>query len=547
MNSARFAITETGQWPRLRELGAAARQTDFRRLLGPERAARYQLEAAGLYLDFSRNLVSDEALALLTGLAEASPLAEHREAMFRGEAINTSEARPVLHTALRAGADELRADGLGELAGEIETRRRRIGEISERIRSGEWLGVTGKPIRDVVNLGIGGSDLGPRLACEALKEFAHERIRCHFLSNVDGEPIHSLLAGLDPETTLVIIASKSFTTQETLLNAETAAHWFYKSFQESFQERANFQNPFASPHFIAVTAAPERALAAGIPPGQLLQFDEWVGGRYSLWSSIGLSIAISAGFDNFNSMLNGARAMDQHFRRAPLARNMPVILALLGIWYANLLTAESQAVIPYCERLGQLPAYLQQLDMESNGKSVTRSGEVVATATGPIVWGGAGTNSQHSFFQLLHQGAHLVPVDFIGIAGDSLSAPEHHRALLANLIAQSSALMLGRQSGELPPWRNYPGNRPSNVLLLERLTPQAFGALIALYEHKVFVQGSLWNINSFDQWGVELGKELAQRLLEGSGKASGKDSGGQSGLDAGAQATLDRLGFGDSA
>ena len=537
MNSARFAITETGQWPRLRELGAAARQTEFRRLLGPERAAHYQLEAAGLYLDFSRNLVSDEALALLTGLAEASPLAEHREAMFRGEAINTSEARPVLHTALRAGADELRTDGLGELAGEIETRRRRIGEISERIRTGEWLGVTGKPIRDVVNLGIGGSDLGPRLACEALKEFAHARIRCHFLSNVDGEPIRSLLAGLDPETTLVIIASKSFTTQETLLNAETAARWFRENFQESLQERAEIQNPFASPHFIAVTAAPERALAAGIPPGQLLQFDEWVGGRYSLWSAIGLSIAISIGFDNFNSMLNGARAMDQHFRQAPLARNMPVILALLGIWYANLLAAESQAVIPYCERLGQLPAYLQQLDMESNGKSVTRSGEAVATATGPIVWGGAGTNSQHSFFQLLHQGTHLVPVDFIGIAEDSLSAPEHHRALLANMIAQSSALMLGRQSGDLPPWRNYAGNRPSNVLLLERLTPQTFGALIALYEHKVFVQGSLWNINSFDQWGVELGKELARRLLED----SGKDSGEHSGLDAGSMALLAKL------
>ncbi len=528
-----FDITQARQWPRLNSLAAGIADTNFRELLGPERAARYRLEAAGLYLDYSRNLVTDEVMGLLAALAEGSPLAARREAMFRGGAINTTENRPVLHTALRAAPGDLQADGLGELAGEIEAQSNRIREVSERIRAGEWLGLGGKPVRDVVNLGIGGSDLGPKLACEALKEFAHERIRCHFVSNVDGEAIRSTLRGLDPATTLVIVASKTFTTQETLLNARTAATWFQESFQESFQDRPGMENPYASPHFIAVTAAPAKAMRAGIPQDRILLFDEWVGGRYSLWSSIGLSIAISVGYDNFIRMLEGARQMDRHFRAAPAAENMPVVLALLGLWYANFLAAESHAVIPYCERLAQLPSYLQQLDMESNGKSVTSSGENVGHATGPIVWGLTGTNGQHSFFQLLHQGTHLVPIDFIGIAEDELSSPEHHRVLLANMIAQSAALMAGRRSEDLPPWRNYPGNRPSNVLLLDRLAPETFGALIALYEHKVFVQGSLWNINSFDQWGVELGKELARRLLD--------ESDDRNVLDAGAQALLDRI------
>ena len=520
-----FDITAAPQWPQLAALAAAARETDFAALAGRERAARYQLEATGLYLDYSRNLVTDEVMDILAALAENSPLASHREKMFRGEAINTTEHRPVLHTALRAREDELRADGLGGLAAEIAAQKRRIRQVSERIRAGEWLGATGKPPRDMVNLGIGGSDLGPKLACEALKEFAHQSIRCHFVSNVDGEAIHSTLGGLDPETTLVIVASKSFTTQETLLNANTAAQWF--------RERLGIETPFASPHFIGVTAAPDRAVETGIPRDQLLLFGDSVGGRYSLWSAIGLPIAVSVGYDNFTRMLAGARQMDRHFRTTPAAQNMPVVLALLGLWYANFLAAESHGVVPYCERLGQLPFYLQQLDMESNGKSITLGGERVSHATGPIVWGLAGTNGQHSFFQLLHQGTHLVPVDFIGIGEDSLSSPEHHRVLLANMIAQSAALMAGRRSGKLPPWRNLPGNRPSNVLLLDRITPETFGALIALYEHKVFVQGSLWNINSFDQWGVELGKELAQRLLD--------DGEVPSELDAGARALLGRL------
>ena len=529
----KFVITNTGQWPRLESLAAAVRDIDCNQLLGPERAANYRLEAAGLYLDYSRNLVTDEVMKALVELAEISPLSTHWEAMFRGEAINTTEERPVLHTALRAAPEDLQADGLGELSGEIEAQLQRIREISERIRAGEWLGVTGKPVRDVVNLGIGGSDLGPKLACEAVKEFAHEDVRCHFISNVDGEPIRSLLSALDPETTLVIVSSKSFTTQETLLNANTAATWF----QESFREGLGIDNPFASPHFIGITAAPEKAMQSGIPEDQLLLFGDWVGGRYSLWSSIGLTIAITAGYDNFARLLEGARQMDRHFRSAPPARNMPVILALLGLWYTNFLHAESHAVIPYCERLRHLPFYLQQLDMESNGKSVTFSGEQVSQATGPVVWGLTGTDGQHSFFQLLHQGTHLVPVDFIGIGEDELSSPEHHRVLLANMLAQSVALMEGKQSGNLPSWRNYPGNRPSNVLLLDRLTPKSLGALIALYEHKVFVQGSLWNINSFDQWGVELGKELARQLLND----SDNENDGHSEIDAGAKLLLDRL------
>ena len=383
----KFVITDSSQWPRLKNLAASVRDIEFRESLGTERAANFRLEAASLYLDYSRNLVTDEVMNALVELAEISPLPTHREAMFRGEAINTTEERPVLHTALRASPEDLQADGLGELSGEIEAQLGRIREISERIRAGQWLGVTGKPVRDVVNLGIGGSDLGPKLACEALKEFAHEDVRCHFLSNVDGEPIRSLLSRLDPETTLVIISSKSFTTQETLLNANTAAHWFQKSFQESFQEGLGVDNPFTTPHFIGITAAPAKAMQAGIPEDQLLLFGDWVGGRYSLWSSIGLTIAITAGYDNFARLLEGARQMDRHFRSAPPARNMPVILALLGLWYTNFLHVESHAVIPYCERLRHLPFYLQQLDMESNGKSVTFSGEQVNQATGPVVWG----------------------------------------------------------------------------------------------------------------------------------------------------------------
>ena len=378
-------------------------------------------------------------------------------------------------------------------------------EVSEKIRSGGWQGSTGKSITDIVNIGIGGSDLGPKLACNALAEFSHPDINIHFISNVDGAEILTTLDKLNPETTLIAVASKTFTTQETLLNAKTAINWF--------ETELSLLNAQSSRHFIALTANPDNAVSYGIPESQILEFAEWVGGRYSLWSSIGLSIAISIGFERFSDMLAGAREMDLHFRTAPIDKNMPVIMAVLGIWYTNFLNAQSSAVIPYCERLLLLPSYLQQLDMESNGKSTTLEGEPVSYNTGPILWGQTGTNGQHAFFQLLHQGTRLVPIDFIAAVNDNLSNTEHHRVLLGNMLGQSSALMTGQPAPKNQPHRYYEGNKPSNTLLMNSLSAKNFGALVALYEHKVFVQGSLWNINSFDQWGVELGKKMANELL----------------------------------
>lgn len=501
-----FNFTKSNGYSALKILAEGIGEVRISDLLtDPERIDTFNVSCLGVTLDYSKNLITDKILGALLALAEESPLLATREKMFRGEAINSTENRPVLHTALRAKRQTLIDDNLSQLAKDIIVQKARIQEVSEKIRSGQWLGSTGKPITDVINLGIGGSDLGPKLICEALKSFHHEDIRCHFVSNVDGEVIHSCLATLNPETTLIIISSKTFTTQETLLNATTAANWL--------REHLGLDNPFASRHFIGVTASPKNAIKLGLPESQLLKFWDWVGGRYSLWSSIGLSIAISVGYDNFEALLEGAEAMDDHFRQKPLAENMPVILALLGIWYSNFLNAESQAVIPYCERLSHFPFYLQQLDMESNGKGVTLDGRTVDYSTGPILWGLTGTNGQHSFFQLLHQGTHLIPVDFIGVINDEMSSPEHHRVLLANMLAQSAALMAGKQDEQLPSYRFYPGNRPSNVMLLDQLTPQNLGALIALYEHKVFVQGCIWNINPFDQWGVELGKVLASDLL----------------------------------
>ncbi len=502
-----FKITQTPVWQKLQTLASAISTQRICQMLNIDasRVEKYSLDQTGIYLDYSKNLISDEVMETLLQLADSSPLEDYRTAMFAGARINRSEQRPVLHTALRASPQELSAAGLESLIEPIQLQKQRIKELSDKIRSGQWLGATGKPITDVVNLGIGGSDLGPKMVCEALKEFAHDDIRCHFVSNVDGEVINSTLKNLNPETTLVVISSKTFTTQETLLNASTAAAWF--------ERHLALSNPYASPHFIGVTASPDNAIKLGLPAEQLLEFWDWVGGRYSLWSSIGFAIAVSVGFEHFEALLEGANVMDRHFREAPLKANMPVLLALIGLWNSNFLKAESYAVIPYCERLVNLPFYLQQLDMESNGKSVTQHDKPVECDTGPIIWGLTGTNGQHSFFQLLHQGTHVVPVDFIGLTSDKLSSPEHHRVLMANMLAQSAALMTGRQDDTLPACRQYPGNRPSNMLILEELTPFNLGALIALYEHKVFVQGCLWNINSYDQWGVELGKELASNLL----------------------------------
>jgi len=506
MTANSYDPTTTPAWQKLKQLAQRAADIDIAALLArdEERHRALSVSCGGLFLDYAKNRVDDEILDALMALAQESPLAQLRDAMFRGEPINSTENRPVLHTALRTPQARL-PEELADIGDAIATQRERMGAISDAIRSGAWRGAQGDAITDVVNLGIGGSDLGPRLACEALKEFAMPSLRVHFVANVDGEVIRSTLAALNAATTVVILCSKTFTTQETLLNAQYARHWLSAGL--------GLAEPFASNHFIAVTASPDNALGLGIRADNIVEFWDWVGGRYSLWSGVGLALAIAIGSDNFSAMLDGAAEMDAHFRSAPWRQNMPVILALLGIWYGNFLGAQTQAVIPYCERLLQLPFYLQQLDMESNGKSVGRDGTVLSHVTGPVLWGSTGTTGQHSFFQLLHQGSHLVPVDFIGVVRDPLSVPENHRVLLANMLAQGAALMRGKTAPDLPSHKHYPGNRPSNTLLLEALSPRNFGALLALYEHKVFVQGAIWNINSFDQWGVEFGKAIANQLL----------------------------------
>jgi glucose-6-phosphate isomerase len=520
--TADYTPTTTSAWKSLEQQAEKAQHQNISGFFdqNPSRSSQMSVQCGEIFLDYSKNLVSDETWQALLELANQSPLEQHRAAMFSGEKVNTTEGRAVLHGALRAEIGDQRvASATVESDQRVALVKQQLVDVelvSEKIRSGQWLGSTGKAITDVVNIGIGGSDLGPKLACSALQEFAHPDIKVHFISNVDGAEILTTLKKLNPETTLVALASKTFTTHETLLNAKTARNWF--------AETLGLENAQSTRHFVGLTANRANALAYGIPADQILEFAEWVGGRYSLWSSIGLSIAISIGFEKFVEMLAGAREMDLHFQQAPLAENMPVIMALLGIWYSNFLGAQSTAVIPYCERLLLLPSYLQQLDMESNGKSTTLNGDSIDYQTGAILWGQTGTNGQHAFFQLLHQGTRMVPVDFIAAAVDNLSNEEHHRVLLGNMLAQASALMCGQDAPDGEPYRYYPGNKPSNTLLLDTLSPKNFGALIALYEHKVFVQGSIWNINSFDQWGVELGKKMANQLLA-------SDNSGQAELD----------------
>ena len=507
MTVPNYSPTDTLAWRNLKTLSQAEADITITQLFDTEtdRVERMSLQAGELFLDYSKNRVSQNVLQQLIALANESNLFNHRDAMFCGDPINSTEKRAVLHAALRSERADLPSEQ-GQSRNEmIKQQLEHVRQVSDKVRDGSWQGSTGKSITDVVNIGIGGSDLGPKLACTALSEFSHPSINVHFIANVDGAEILTTLASLDPETTLVAIASKTFTTQETLLNAKTTLNWF--------EEKIGLKDAQTSTHFIALTANPTNALAYGIPESQILEFAEWVGGRYSLWSSIGLSIAITIGFQRFSEMLAGAREMDLHFQSAPIDQNMPVILALLGIWYSNFLGAQSTAVIPYCERLKLLPAYLQQLDMESNGKATTLEGKPINYNTGAIVWGQTGTNGQHAFFQLLHQGTRLVPIDFIAAVKDSLSNDEHHRVLIGNMLGQSSALMRGQPAPEDQPHKHYTGNKPSNTLLMDSLSPKNFGALIALYEHKVFVQGSIWNINSFDQWGVELGKNMANELL----------------------------------
>ena len=508
MSKTNYSPTGTDAWHNLEQLSKVEANTRITELfdLETDRVERMSLQAGELFLDYSKNLVSKNVWRQLIALANESNLLTHRDAMFCGDPINGTENRAVLHAALRSEQGDLRTSEDRDRHSTINQQLEHVRQVSEKVRNGSWHGSTGKSITDVVNIGIGGSDLGPKLACSALSEFSHPSINIHFIANVDGAEILTTLAKLDPETTLVAIASKTFTTQETLLNAKTTLDWF--------EETLGLKNAQTSAHFIALTASPSNALAYGIPESQILEFAEWVGGRYSLWSSIGLSIAISIGFVRFSEMLAGAREMDLHFQNAPIDQNMPVIMALLGIWYSNFLDAQSTAVIPYCERLQLLPSYLQQLDMESNGKATSLNGQPITYNTGAIVWGQTGTNGQHAFFQLLHQGTRLVPIDFIAAVKDSLSNDEHHRVLIGNMLGQSSALMKGQAAPESQSHRYYAGNKPSNTLLMDSLSAKNFGALIALYEHKVFVQGSIWNINSFDQWGVELGKNMANKLLD---------------------------------
>ena len=514
---------ELEEWQALERHQLAHAQTSLKHLFAtdPERFERYQLSVAGLFLDYSKNHINDETRSLLLSLAERQDLAGKIKALFAGDTVNSTEHRAALHTALRnRSGDPVMVDGQDVMPGVLDVLSR-IRVFSEAVRSGKWVGFTGKPITDIVNIGIGGSDLGPLMAVEALAPFTHERLSFHFVSNVDDSHLFQALAKVDPETTLFIIASKTFTTQETLTNAHSARTWFLDS--------AASENDVAK-HFVAVSTNGDAVGEFGIDTKNMFGFWDWVGGRYSLWSAIGLPIVLAIGMDRFEQFLQGGHDMDTHFRDAPLAENMPVTLALLTIWYSNFRGSTSHLIAPYDQYLHRFPAYLQQLTMESNGKSAHRDGSDVHHATGPIIWGEPGTNGQHAFFQLLHQGTHIIPTDFIMPLESLNPMGNHHELLMANCFAQSEALMLGKDSEavtiemsaagipkdeieRLLGHRCFAGNRPSNTILAQRMDPHALGALIALYEHKVYVEAAIWDINPFDQWGVELGKQLAQSIV----------------------------------
>jgi glucose-6-phosphate isomerase len=486
----------------------------------PQRGERLTLEAAGIYFDYSKHRVTDETLSLLVQLAEESGLRERIDAMFRGEHINVSEDRAVLHTALRAPKGAMvRADG-ENVVPQVHAVLDRMSDFANRVRSGAWQGQTGKRIRNVVNIGIGGSDLGPVMAYEALRSYSDRDLRFRFVSNVDGTDFAEAVRDLDPAQTLFIVSSKTFTTLETMTNAHTARSWSLQGLGGNTQAVAR--------HFVAVSTNAAEVTKFGIDTANMFEFWDWVGGRYSMDSAIGLSTMLAIGPEHFRALLAGFHEMDEHFRTAPFARNVPVLMGLLGIWYTNFFGAQTVAVLPYEQYLHRFPAYLQQLTMESNGKHVTLDGEQVRYDTGPIYWGEPGTNGQHSFYQLIHQGTRLIPCDFIAFAQTLNPLGGQHDMLLANVFAQGEALAFGKTPEEVkaegsPDWlvphRTFEGNRPSSTLLLERLTPAALGKLVALYEHSVFTQGALWSIDSFDQWGVELGKVLAKRILTELGAA----------------------------
>ena len=508
------SLTERPAWRALAEHHHKIAGIHLRDLFAQDatRGERYALEAVGIYLDYSKNRIDDQTIRLLMQLADECGLAQKIEAMFSGEVINVTEQRAALHTALRAPQGARMTTAGVDVVPEVHEVLERMSAFARQVRSGEWRGHSGRPMRTVINIGIGGSDLGPVMAYEALRHYSQRNLDMRFVSNIDGADLTEAMRDLDPQETLFIVCSKTFTTQETLTNAQSARSWLVKELGEQAVAR----------HFVAVSTNAEEVTRFGIARENMFGFWDWVGGRYSMDSAIGLSTMIAIGPENFRALLAGFRAMDQHFRSAPFERNLPVLMALFSVWYANFFAAETVAVLPYAQYLKRFPAYLQQLAMESNGKHVTLEGHRVDYQTAPIYWGEPGTNGQHSFYQLLHQGTRLVPCDFIGFCQSLDSLPRHHDLLMANLFAQSEALAFGKTQAEvlaqgvpaaLAAHRVFEGNRPSNTLVLERLTPQALGSLVALYEHVVFTQGVIWNIDSFDQWGVELGKALASRIV----------------------------------
>ncbi len=508
-------LTQRPAWKALEAHYQQFRDVHLRDLFAqdPRRGERYAAEAVGLYYDYSKNRINDETLRLLLQLAEECGLRQRIDAMFRGEKINVTEQRAVLHIALRAPKGEsIIVDG-EDVVPQVHAVLDKMADFSNRVRSGAWLGHTGKRIRNVINIGIGGSDLGPAMAYEALKFYSERSMTFRFVSNVDGNDFAEATRDLNPEETLFIISSKTFTTLETMTNARTAREWTL---------RALGNEQAVAKHFVAVSTNTAEVRKFGIDPANMFIFWDWVGGRYSYDSAIGLSLMIAIGPEQFQQMLAGFRAMDEHFRSAPFERNLPVLLGLIGLWYNNFFGAETVAVLPYDQYLARFSSYLQQLDMESDGKHVTLEGAPVNYQTGPIIWGQPGTNGQHAFYQLIHQGTKLIPCDFIGFYQTLNPLGNHHDLLMANVFAQTEALAFGKTAEEVKadgvpdfqvPHRTFEGNRPTNTILAERLTPETLGKLVALYEHKVFTQGTIWHINSFDQWGVELGKVLAQRII----------------------------------
>ena len=508
-------LTKLAAWQALGAHYSKVREMHLRKLFAddPDRGERMKAEAIGIYFDYSKHRITDETLKLLLQLAEESGLRYRIDAMFRGEKINVTEKRAVLHVALRAPKGQsIIVDG-EDVVPQVHAVLAKMADFSNRVRSGEWKGHTGKSIRNVINIGIGGSDLGPVMAYEALRYYTQRNLTFHFVSNIDGTDFAEAIRDLDAEETLFIISSKTFTTLETMTNAHAARDWSLKKLKD----------PAAvAKHFVAVSTNTEEVTKFGIDTANMFEFWDWVGGRYSMDSAIGLSTMIAIGPENFHSLLDGFHEMDEHFRTAPFERNLPVLMGLLGIWYNNFFDTQTVAVLPYEQYLKRFPAYLQQLTMESNGKHVTLDGTEVAYQTSSIYWGEPGTNGQHSFYQLIHQGTKLIPCDFIAFMQPLNPLGRHHDLLLANVIAQAEALAFGKTSQEilaentsawLVPHKTFEGNRPSSMIIIERLTPAALGKLVALYEHSVFTQGTIWRINSFDQWGVELGKALAARII----------------------------------